>query len=284
MIIMPPPDSEETVVAADGTKLHLERFLPAGPRRGVLVFVHGFSAHIGNFRHLGRASADAGLATTLFDCRGHGRSEGRRGYVRRFSDYAADLQPILEAARALQPGLPVALAGHSQGAIVCLDYLFGGARPPVDRLVLVAPFFRIELKVPLWKVVAGKALDRVWPTFTEGNELKGQDVTRNPEAVAEFSRDPLVHHVASARWFGEIRRAQTRVIDAAPSLTTPTLMMVAGQDRVVSSPAALDFARAAGRAVEVRVYANLFHEMFLEPERDQVIADFTNWLKSAFPL
>src|SRR5581483_10078186 len=62
MLAFPPPSSEETVAAADGTKLHVERFVPAAGRaRGLVVFTHGFSAHIGNFRHVGRAFADAGL-------------------------------------------------------------------------------------------------------------------------------------------------------------------------------------------------------------------------------
>jgi alpha-beta hydrolase superfamily lysophospholipase len=283
MIVMPPPDSEETIVAADGLKLHLERFLPAGAPRAVLVFVHGFSAHGGNFRHLGRACADAGFATTLFDGRGHGRSEGRRGYVRRFSDYTDDLALVLAGARACQPGLPAALAAHSQGALVCLDYLLRAGQPaPVERLAIAAPFLRLRLKVARWKLLSAPLLGRLWPTYTESNELRAEDVTRNPEVLAEFDRDPLVHHVATPRWFNEVRGAQARVMAAAPRLTTPTLMLLAGQDRIVSTEVALDFARAAGPLVEVRMYDNLFHEMFLEPERAQVIGDLVGWLAGAF--
>src|SRR5664279_239072 len=109
MITTPAPSAEETVVAADGLKLHVERFVPATPPTGALVLVHGFSAHIGNYRHVGRACADAGLATTLFDCRGHGRSEGRRGYVRRFVDFVADLDLMVSGARTRWPSIPLSL-------------------------------------------------------------------------------------------------------------------------------------------------------------------------------
>ena len=51
----------------------------------------------------------------------------------------------------------------------------------------------------------------------------------------------------------------------------------------MSNEAILAFAAAAGKGADpaamadVRVYDNLFHEMFLEPERDQVIAALVAW-------
>jgi alpha-beta hydrolase superfamily lysophospholipase len=276
--VMPPPTREETVVAKDGLALHVERFVPAAAPRGVVVFVHGFSAHIGNFRHLGRAFADAGLAATLFDCRGHGRSQGRRGYVARFTDYADDLDLILAGARALWPGLPVVLGGHSQGAAICLTYLMGGAAAPLAGLAIAAPYLRLQMKVPAFKLGLAKLTGRLWPTLAMANGVKGELISRTPEVQVGFNRDPLIHHVATPRWFNELRQAQDRIMRDAATLKTPALMQVAGQDRLVSVEAELELARAVGPTMEVKVYADLFHEMFLEPERDEVIGDLVRWV------
>jgi alpha-beta hydrolase superfamily lysophospholipase len=64
----------------------------------------------------------------------------------------------------------------------------------------------------------------------------------------------------------------------AGQLAVPTLLLVAGRDRIVSTEAALAFAQAAGSAVEVRRYQDLYHEIFLEPERERVLSDVANWL------
>jgi alpha-beta hydrolase superfamily lysophospholipase len=58
-------------------------------------------------------------------------------------------------------------------------------------------------------------------------------------------------------------------------------MMLAGEDRIVSTEAALALAASAGSTVEVRRYEALYHELFLEPERDQVIADIAAWIADA---
>jgi alpha-beta hydrolase superfamily lysophospholipase len=84
--------------------------------------------------------------------------------------------------------------------------------------------------------------------------------------------------VATPRWFNEVRAAQAHILQSAVELKTPTLMLLASEDRIVSNDAALAFARAAGPTVELKQYEGLFHELFLEPERDVVIADLVRWL------
>ena len=290
MITMPVPTAEETVVAADGIRLHVERFVPVTPPIGAVVVVHGFSAHIGNYRHVGQACAHAGLATTLFDCRGHGRSQGRRGHVDRFADFVADLDLIIAGARVLWPAIPLSLVGHSHGALVSLAYLMEPHdRPSGDRrgrltspagvrtLACVAPFFALRLPVPAFKRALARPLGTLWPTLALGNGITGDAISRTPEVQTGFYTDPLLHHVATSRWFNEVRATQAWALAAARGLRTPTLILMAGDDRLVSNEATLAFAQAAGPIVEVKRYDKLFHEMFLEPERDQVIADLVRW-------
>src|SRR5882724_172442 len=253
MITMPAPTAEETAVAADGLRLHVERFVPATPPLGALVVVHGFSAHVGNFRHVGQACAQAGLATTLFDNRGHGRSQGRRGHVNRFADFVADLDLIIAGARALWPAIPLSLAGHSHGALVSLAYLMepgdrsGRLTQPAEvrTLACAAPFFALRMKVPAFKRALAKPLGAVWPTLAMGNGINAAEISRTPAVQAGFDTDPLIHHVATSRWFNEVRATQAWALSAAHDLKTPTLILMAGDDRLVSNEATLAFARSA---------------------------------------
>jgi alpha-beta hydrolase superfamily lysophospholipase len=275
------PDREEQVRTADGLALHVERFDPPGPPSAAVVLVHGFSAHCGAFRHVAAALADAGHAVTTFDCRGHGRSEGRHGYVRRFTDYGDDLHRVLAHARSGAPGRPAAVVAHSHGATITLDYLFRGVGT-LDALVVAAPYLDLKLKVPLYKRMVSPLLGAVWPTLTMWNEIEPETVSRSPEVCAEIRTDPLVHHVATPRWFNEVRATQARLRESASNLKVPTFMAVAGDDRLVDAAASVAFAQAAGPIVELKVYDQLFHEIFLEPERDLVIGDVVRWLGGRF--
>jgi lysophospholipase len=147
----------------------------------------------------------------------------------------------------------------------------------VRTLAFAAPFFDLRLKVPAVKRAFAKPLGRLWPTLAMGNGIKGNEISRTPDVQAGFYTDPLIHHVATPRWFNEVRATQAWARAAARELKTPTLILMAGDDRLVSNEATLAFAQAAGPIVEVKRYDKLFHEMFLEPERDQVIDDLLRW-------
>jgi alpha-beta hydrolase superfamily lysophospholipase len=272
------PIREETLVS-DGIALHVEHLCPTTHARLALVMVHGYSPYCGLYRHVARALLAQGMAVTQFDLRGHGHSEGLRGHTDHFDDYHADLSLVVRRTRELSPGAPWALMGHSLGGAIVLDHVLRGlSQPQPDRVVAVAPWLDLKMKVSMPKRAAAEVFARLKPTLSMSNGLKPEDVSRNPEVVAKFFSDPLVHHVATARWFSGVLRAQASIRASAAQLKVPTLMLLAGQDRIVSTEASLAFAGAAGRTVEVRNYPALFHEMFLEPERDQVISDIADWL------
>jgi alpha-beta hydrolase superfamily lysophospholipase len=274
------PTQQETL-DSNGLALHVEHFHPSGPPRQLVVMVHGFGAHCGLYPHVIGAMLARGMAVTQFDCRGNGRSEGIRGHVERFDDYHADLSLVVRRARELSPGVPWALLAHSLGGAIALDHVLRGlSLPQPDRVVVAAPWLELKMKVSSPKRAAAHVFARLKPTLSIGNGLKAEDLSRNPAVVTSFFKDPLIHHEATARWFSGVLGAQASVRAAAAQLQVPTLMLLAGQDRIVSNEVAMTFARTAGSAMQVRTYPDLFHELYLEPERDQVIGDIASWLST----
>jgi alpha-beta hydrolase superfamily lysophospholipase len=63
--------------------------------------------------------------------------------------------------------------------------------------------------------------------------------------------------------------------------TVPTLLMFAGSDRCVAPRGSRAFAASAPPAVvQAREFPALFHEIFNEPEQDQVFAELAAWLST----
>jgi acylglycerol lipase len=266
----------------DGAVLHLAHHPPVGHPRATLIMLHGFAVHSGRYLNVAAAFAGAGLSVTAFDCRGHGRSTGRRGYVRRFPDFLDDLHAVIESAREADRGLPLVVLGHSQGGTIALDYAL---RNPsgLSALMLASPWLALKLKVPTWKKALSGLVGSIWPTLSMGNELNGEITIRDSAVRALWAGDPLTHHVATPRWFNEVRIAQAYILGHASTLRVPTFMGIAADDRLVSSDAALSFARAAGSVVQVKVYEDAFHELFLEQNWESIVEDFSSWVVARLP-
>ena len=72
---------EQTVlVAEDGHRIHLQTWSPAGEPRGAIQLLHGLGEHILRYQRFATAAVGRGYVVYGHDHRGHGLSEGDRGY------------------------------------------------------------------------------------------------------------------------------------------------------------------------------------------------------------
>src|SRR4051794_23431990 len=114
----PPIPVDVSLTAADGAPLVARHWSSPTPR-GVLVVAHGFGEHGGSYRHVAEwLVRTLDVEVLAFDFRGHGRSRGRRGVVRRHADLTLDLAAAVDRVATERPGLPRFVLGHSNGGLV----------------------------------------------------------------------------------------------------------------------------------------------------------------------
>jgi uncharacterized protein len=105
-------------------------WLPSGRVRGVVVVLHGAGSCKESHYDYARAALPLGIASIVFDQRGHGESGGRMD-----ANVLSDVHAIADRARGAigDPALPVALRGSSMGGYFALL-----AAPVVDASAAVA--------------------------------------------------------------------------------------------------------------------------------------------------
>lgn len=268
---------------ADGLALHGQAWPLAGPAaRGSVLVVHGLGEHIG--RHAGLAARlnAFGWQVAGYDLRGHGRSQGPRGGLPEGDALLHDVALMIDAVRSAWPG-PLVLLGHSMGGLIAARFVAGGldaARPPwqreVDGLVLSSPALDPGMNAVQKLLLA--TLGRVAPHLALGNELKPDWISRDPAVVAAYVADPLVHDRVTPRLVRFIVDGGQQVREAAPRWRVPTLLLWAGADRCVAPAGSAAFAAAAPPGVvRAQAFAGLAHEIFNEPEKDEVFAALGAW-------
>lgn len=264
-----------TLTSRDGTRLAVRRWTGSGDVRAEVVLCHGLAEHMGRYTHVAERLVREGYAVTGFELRGHGHSAGKRGFVRRWSDYTDDLWAVVA-----EVGKPCFIVAHSMGGLVATDAL---RAPPCEvlGLVLSDPLLGVLVKAPPVKVFAGRLLSRILPGLPLGNELDTKLLTHDAEIVRAYDEDPLVFKTITPRWFTEMTAAIERVHGHAPSYRLPMLMLVGEQDKICSPEANYRFSEAYGGADKKLVrYPGLYHEIFNELQREQVFLDLIAWLNA----
>lgn len=267
----------------DHLPLHLRQWEAGPTARGSVLLVHGLGEHVGRYAAVADALNRAGWTVWGYDHRGHGASGGARGALAADDSLLRDLARVVDALRACEPGALV-LLGHSMGGVVAARFAAEGlqAQPaswwrPVDALALSSPALDIGLNPGQRLLLA--VLGRLAPSLALGNGLDPAWVSRDAAVVQAYRNDPLVHDRITPRLVRFMAEAGACVRARASNWQVPTLLQWAGADRCVRPAGSAAFAAAApASVVQHRTYPALAHEIFNEPEREQVLADLTHWL------
>ncbi len=127
-------------------------------------------------------------------------------------------------------------------------------------------------------------LEALAPNLGIGNGLDATGISRDPAVVAAYRADPLVHDRIAPRLVRFLADAGPAVRALAPRWRVPTLLLYSGSDRLVVPAGSAAFAAAAPTSVvTARPFGSLFHEIFNEPEQDEVFGVLAAWLDTLNP-
>jgi acylglycerol lipase len=268
----------EKITAADGLELFINTW-KAAETKAVVVIAHGLAEHSGRYAHVAENLNAVGYSVVAPDHRGHGQSGGEpRTYVTDMDTYVDDLKLVWDWAVAQYAGLPVFLLGHSMGGLIAVRFALR-YQAEMRGLVVSAPALLPGESIPKLVISLGKIIGKIVPKLPMV-ALDSADVSRDPMVVARYDSDPLNYR-------GKIRAGMAAAVFLAgedalrrvDELRLPLLAMHGADDRLVPVEASRLLHDGAGSTDKaLKVYAELYHEIFNEPEQDAVLADVVSWL------
>jgi lysophospholipase len=276
------------IKTSDGVALRFARWAPPANRKGTVCLFQGRGEFIEKYFETVRDLRARGFAVAMIDWRGQGHSErglrdGRKGYVRHFSDYEIDVETLMR--EVVMPDCPppfYALA-HSMGGAVMLRVAHSQKRW-FDRIVLSAPMIdlpgkltglpaRTLLRAMRWigrggQYVPGGASELVGTGPFVSNPITS-DPVRYARNAAILEEDPTLGIAApSIAWADTAFRAMHtfKQTNYPSQIRQPVLMLGAGADTIVSTAAIEEFAYHM-RAGSHLVVAGAKHELLQEQDR-----------------
>lgn len=270
---------EGRMTGAGGDSLRTVWWTAREPR-GAAVIVHGHGEHAARYEHVARALNQRGISVFSFDHRGHGLSAGDRGHAASFAVLLEDLDRAWSEAGTVLGRAPGFLIGHSMGGLVAVAWAVS-RMPELKGLVLSAPWLATAVPVPWWKIAAGRIAARILPRIPMDTGTRVEALTTDPEVIAGYEADPLVHSTITPKLYVEVERGQEQVREATDQVKVHTLFFVPGADRLADASTTLTFAEALPREMTTIVELPGFHhEPFNETGRSEVIARLCAWLEA----
>ncbi len=269
---------EGTFTGAGKGSIYYQYWQPDEAPRALILVVHGASEHSGRYQHFAEHFVNGGYAVVAFDNIGHGRSEGTPGYVRRFSDFVDTLDIFQKQVSQDFPDVPQILLGHSMGGLISTLYLLRNQQR-FAGCVLSGPAIKTELEPPTLQLWLIRSFSLLLPKLGV-LQLDANGVSRDPAEVERYVNDPLNYSgKLSARTVSELFKSMNHVQQNASVISLPMLLLHGGADAMASPEGSRFLHQHISSADKtLRIYPGLFHEIFNEPEKEQVFGDIDSWL------
>ena len=267
-----------TISSQDGLELYV-RHWPLDHAKRVVCIIHGLGEHGGRYAEFAEKLNKHENAVFSLDCRGHGKSQGKKGHARSYQLLLSDVEELLKAARSEYTDLPIILFGHSMGGNIVASYAHEMNTNEISGFVLSAPWLKLAFDPPKWKVQMGNLLRSILPGIQLSNELDPQNLSKDAIEVSKYIEDELIHDKLTPGLYFLIQEAGLKNLSSTEKISKPVFCYHGTQDNITSLRATRQFADGLSDGTWWAV-ENGYHEPHHDEERQQVFEKVINWIET----
>lgn len=264
---------------AKGDRIFWRKWLPDGDTKAAVLLVHGYAEHCGRYQHVAQHLTDRGYAVYALDHWGHGQSDGDGGYIPAFSVLLDGVDAFYKIVKAEQDDLPLVLLGHSMGGLISVHELIAHQHRYAAAAISGPAIVPTDDPSPVMLMLSG-LLSKFTPRIGVIPPL-ADAISRDPAVVAAYKADPLVYQgKMGARLAHEMFDAMGVASENAPAISIPILLMHGDQDALAAPRGSqLLYDNVTSVDKKLVIHEGLHHEIFNEPEGDDVLTQMTDWLE-----
>ena len=277
-------EDQRLLKTQDGLQLFCRVWVPDDQKiKGLICLLHGYAEHAGRYLHVAQFFVEEGFAVAAIDHRGHGRSQGKRAYVKSLDQYVNDIQFWIDDLKENYEGLPHFLLAHSMGALLAILYCVR-KKPSFQGVVLPAAAVKISRDFsPVLQKLA-PLIGKILP-YLPTTKIDPAWLATDSSVGADFLKDPLNYSGGILAGFGWATLKATREVGQLFVQFDLPMFVLHGADDKLSDPQGSRelHHQAVSNDKSLKIYEELRHEIFNELEKEKVLGDVRDWIEARLP-
>jgi len=265
-----------------GVEIYAKGWLPddSGKRapKAIVLLQHGLGEHIGRYEHVAEWFCSQHIAVLGCDRSGHGKSGGKRGHIAKYEYTLLEIEALHTEATRRFPSVPVFLYGHSMGGGIVLNYLLRKKHSSIKGIIATSPAVRPGFKPSGFDVFMGKIMRKIYGGYSQSNKLDATKVSSDPQVVAKYQADPLVHDRITAETGIGLLQWGEYALENVGELKMPVLILHGTADALTDYSASKAFAEKAKGDITFSSYEGGYHELHNEPNKQKMLKEMSDWI------
>jgi len=275
--------TEHAMKSWDGAELFYRAWIPCEATDKAILLFHRGHEHSGRWQQTVDLLGLEDIAVFAWDARGHGRSPGERGAANNLADVIRDVDAFARhISRDYEiPNENMIVLAHSLAAVGVAAWVHDYA-PPIRAMILATAAFHVKLYVP-FAVPLLRMKQKLFGPSQVKSYVKSKLLTRDREQAAQYDADPLIFRQIAVNVLLDLNDTANRLVADAGAIQTPTLMIGAGKDWVVSLKAQREFFdRLSSQEKRFEVFPGAYHAIFHETNRREVVEVVRHFIQAQF--
>ena len=268
-------------------ELHFRKWAPDGAQKAVVMLLHGYAEHSGRYAHVAEFFTSRGYGFWSMDFAGHGKSDGVRADIKRFSLFVDDAAPFLRLAADENPGLPLFIYGHSMGgpaAVLMLSAIkdlsvYDDVRARLRGLILTGPSLLLAGTYSPLLIKMSAIMALLFPKLPVA-PFDVSVISRDESVRQAYLDDELTYSGPTRARMGLwLLTMKDMTVPALPDIDLPVLILHGGADPLIKPESSqIVYDGIASKDKTLKFYPGLYHEIHNEPEKEEVFADIADWM------
>jgi alpha-beta hydrolase superfamily lysophospholipase len=267
----------------DGTELYVQIKESGSPVW--IIATHGVGEHMGRHKYIPEMFGHD-FNIFQYDCRGHGRSTGKKAYVEDFSLYMEDLLEITKFLKEKYRMDRYVLFGHSMGGLITCSFIQSYVDDNIypERLIVNAPPCGADgflgTLVKILPVSFFKSASELPFSFPIGGLVDLKYLSHDPRIKEDYINDPLNALKLESKLLFELMKTVKNTFSRPLRSKCPSFVSVGSSDRVVGSKELIDYFTTVDKSFQLKIIDGSYHEIHNEIEKYR--KPYFDYLKNSF--
>lgn len=237
-----------------------------------LFIVHGICEHSGRYDSFSKKLNKAGISVISYDLRGHGRSPGKKGYIKCYKRHLEDLNYLILTN--YNENVENILLGHSMGGLI--GHMYVVSNPLISRFISSGAPTDFLKKVKPFKIIPYQPIG----FLNVKNKFANGELSNDLKVEEDYTNDPLVLKTYKIKLAGEMFVSGVKYLHKNLAYhQTPTLFLHGKDDPIVPVEISENlFKKLNKKEDKLIIYENMKHEILNELEKERVYDDIINWI------
>ena len=250
--------------------------------QGIVFITHGLSENTDRYDRLAHQLNKDKWNVYAWDLRGHGRSSGLRGYVRKFRFYERDLVRFLDFILTREQNLPFILFGHSLGALIVARGLLHEEDiiSSANGVCLASPAFGLSINLSLFKLTVSYLTNAVFPWWAYYNKILSANLSRDPYFLNLIENDRFRHNRTSPEIYLTVFK-NPKMLCVPQKINSRLLIQLAGHDVIVDNRITKHYFECVKSSEPKKLisYSASMHQMYEDFGHERIVEDFKLFMR-----